>query len=200
MSKGQQETRKRELHLTDITDLSYFAEEAVITALEHDCRFNDYGAFVEKVDYTREDAVLELQRLRGAGDPVFQVENGMWLGKSISDRIIEDFPEDIREYLRPKRASSAASCGASQHGTCIPLAMILRTNICFPYFLPNGTLCLYNWSSLTIGTARTICHPQCREEATNGMLISATESKSVRSNMSPPNTAETGCSTDMKTA
>lgn len=103
MSKGQQETRKRELHLTDITDLSYFAEEAVITALEHDCRFNDYGAFVEKVDYTREDAVLELQRLRGAGDPVFQVENGMWLGKSISDRIIEDFPEDIREYLRPKK-------------------------------------------------------------------------------------------------
>lgn len=102
MSEEKQDT-KSVLHLADIMALSYLAEEAVTIALEHDGRFNDYGDFVEKLEYTRQYAIDELERVRGKGDPVFRVENGMWLGESLGTRVFVDFPEDIRECLLPKK-------------------------------------------------------------------------------------------------
>ena len=106
------------LHLTDITDLLYIADEAVMTALEHDSRLTNYGEFVEKTEYTREYAASELRHMRGKGDPVFRVENGMWLGKTLRERVFVDFPEDIRECFLPKQdiICHLMRCIANWHG------------------------------------------------------------------------------------
>lgn len=117
MSEEKKETKSL-LHLADIMDLLYIADEAVTTALEHDSRLEYCGEFVEKVEYTREYAAAELRHLRGKGAPLFRVENGMWLGKTLRERVFVDFPEDIRECFLPKQdiICHLMQCIANWHG------------------------------------------------------------------------------------
>lgn len=82
------------LHLSDVIELSEIAEEAVEAVCRNDV---EEDGTVAGGLWTREAGERELKRLRSERDPLFTVQNGMWMGRSVHDHVMEETAADFRD-------------------------------------------------------------------------------------------------------